>query len=48
MFSPPFHSILLIREVGFSLSNLTRKKNNPLSSPNYSYMVILVVAVEID
>lgn len=36
----PFLSIFLIRKAGFSLSNLTRKKRNPLSSPNCSYTVI--------
>ena len=45
-FFPPFHSIVLIREVGFGLSDLARGKKNPLSSPNCSYMVILVVAAE--
>lgn len=33
VFPPPFHSILLIRKVGFSLSNLTTgKKKSPFQS----------------
>lgn len=43
--SPLSIAVLLIRKAGFSLSKLTRKKN-PLLCPNYSYRVILVLAIE--